>query len=216
MELKEGEREMEKRFQQFLTTMYIITTFVWIGFMVVVVILAGVFIALSIISEETVQRFLQLGDVQAAIHFYGINLEISPQLIEQATFSKETFLMLFGMMWVYTFIGGIIVFFIRKLLKSLKAGAIFTVKNSRFIEWIGYSFIVLSLLITTIQALMAYSFDKMFHLTASLQQSEAIQGVSYEFIGIHWSLLFGGIILWIIGRIFKYGAFLQQEYDATV
>jgi len=105
MELKEGEREMEKRFQQFLTAMYIITTFVWIGFMVVVVILAGAFIALSIISEETVQRFLQLGDVQAAIHFYGINLEISPQLIEQATFSKETFLMLFGMMWVYTFIG---------------------------------------------------------------------------------------------------------------
>lgn len=207
---------MEKKFQQFLHALYIVVTIMWIGFCVSVFALATTFIAISFTSEESVQRFIQMGDVQAAIHFYGITLELSPQLIEQATFSKAAFLPLIGMLFIYVLIGSFIVFFVRKLLKSLKEGEIFTVKNSRFIEWIGYSFIVLSLLLKSIQALMLYGFDQMFQLTATLKHSAAIQGVSYEFFGVHWSLLFGGIILWIIGRVFKYGAFLQEEYDATV
>lgn len=207
---------MEKKFQQFLHALYIVVTIMWIGFCVSVFALATTFIAISFTSEESVQRFIQMGDVQAAIHFYGKTLELSPQLIEQATFSKAAFLPLIGMLFIYVLIGSFIVFFVRKLLKSLKEGEIFTVKNSRFIEWIGYSFIVLSLLLKSIQALMLYGFDQMFQLTATLKHSAAIQGVSYEFFGVHWSLLFGGIILWIIGRVFKYGAFLQEEYDATV
>ncbi|MBM7699740.1 hypothetical protein JOD25_002081 [Kurthia huakuii] len=207
---------MEKKFQQFLHVLYIVVTIMWIGFCVSAFALATTFIAISFTSEESVQRFIQMGDVQAAIHFYGITLELSPQLIEQATFSKAAFLPLIGMLFIYVLIGSFIVFFVRKLLKSLKEGEIFTVKNSRFIEWIGYSFIVLSLLLKSIQALMLYGFDQMFQLTATLKHSAAIQGVSYEFFGVHWSLLFGGIILWIIGRVFKYGAFLQEEYDATV
>lgn len=207
---------MEKKFQQFLHVLYIVVTIMWIGFCVSAFSLATTFIAISFTSEESVQRFIQMGDVQAAIHFYGITLELSPQLIEQATFSKAAFLPLIGMLFIYVLICSFIVFFVRKLLKSLKEGEIFTVKNSRFIEWIGYSFIVLSLLLKSIQALMLYGFDQMFQLTATLKHSAAIQGVSYEFFGVHWSLLFGGIILWIIGRVFKYGAFLQEEYDATV
>lgn len=207
---------MEKKFQKFLHVLYIVVTIMWIGFCVSAFALATTFIAISFTSEESVQRFIQMGDVQAAIHFYGITLELSTQLIEQATFSKAAFLPLIGMLFIYVLIGSFIVFFVRKLLKSLKEGEIFTVKNSRFIEWIGYSFIVLSLLLKSIQALMLYGFDQMFQLTATLKHSAAIQGVSYEFFGVHWSLLFGGIILWIIGRVFKYGAFLQEEYDATV
>lgn len=29
-------------------------------------------------------------------------------------------------------------------------------------------------------------------------------------------ILFSGIIIWILAKVFKYGAFLQEEYDATV
>ncbi|MEK5231710.1 hypothetical protein MHB42_08010 [Lysinibacillus sp. FSL K6-0232] len=46
-------------------------------------------------------------------------------------------------------------------------------------------------------------------------KTDIIKGISYHFTGINWTLLLCSLVIWTIARIFRYGAFLQDEYDAT-
>ena len=36
------------------------------------------------------------------------------------------------------------------------------------------------------------------------------------FFNFNFTLILAGIVIWIIGNVFKYGAFLQNEFDYTV
>ncbi|WP_235969207.1 hypothetical protein [Staphylococcus cohnii] len=36
------------------------------------------------------------------------------------------------------------------------------------------------------------------------------------FFNFNFTLILAGIVIWIIGNVFKYGAFLQDEFDYTV
>lgn len=102
------------------------------------------------------------------------------------------------------------------MLKSIRNNQIFTMKNSKYIEWISYGIILMSFLLQPIQMGMLSLVSELFQLTNILNDSEWIQSISYHYFDIHWTLLFSGMIIWIIGRTFKYGAFLQEEFDATL
>lgn len=58
--------------------------------------------------------------------------------------------------------------------------------------------------------------NEIFNFAAFIQNTELVQSVSIQFFGIHWGMLLCGLIIWNIGHIFRYGSFLQQEFDATV
>lgn len=169
----------------------------------------------GIFSEDSIARLLEPAEISAAFRFSGVELAMSEKVISSFSFDKSLILWLLVMYFVYAVVLLFIIVCVKRLLNAFKKGEIFTEKNSRFIERVGYGFIALSLVIKSIQAFTFYVADHLFHLTTFIQTSDWIQGVTYEFFGIHWSLLFGGLVIWIIGRAFKYGAFLQEEYDAT-
>lgn len=49
----------------------------------------------------------------------------------------------------------------------------------------------------------------------SLMDNE-VELLSDFIFSFNFAFIFAGIIIWIIGRVFKYGMFLQDEYDSTI
>lgn len=205
----------QKKFQSFLKGLHIIFTLLLIGASIAV---AGILLLIGVIGvfpEDSIMRFLEKGDISATIHLYSLQFELSDNVISTFHFDKGFFLSLLIMYSGYLVVLWFIIFCVNRFLKSLKNGQIFTVQNSRYIEWVAYGFILFSLTIKTVQTFTFYSVDRFFNFSTLMQKSDWVQSITYDFFGIHWSLLFGGLIIWIIGRIFKYGAFLQEEYDLT-
>ena len=102
------------------------------------------------------------------------------------------------------------------MLKAIKKEEIFSVANSKRMEYIGYTVVVLSITIHSLQAYSVQAISKLFQLNVLIDQTTWIKSASYQIFDIHWSMLLCGLVIWTIGRIFKYGSFLQEEYDATV
>lgn len=205
----------QEKFQSFLKGLHIIFTLLFIGGIIAV---AGVLLLIGVVGvvpEKSIIHFLTQGDISASINLYSVKLGLADQVISTYNFNKGLVLSLLSMYVCHLLILLFIIFCIHRFLKSLKNGQVFTVQNSRYIEWASYGFILLSFTIKPLQTFSFYSIDHFFNLTTMMQNKGFIQTVSYEFFGIHWSLLFGGLVIWIIGRTFKYGAFLQEEYDLT-
>lgn len=206
----------QKRFQLFLKVLSICFFIMLIGMAISII---GLFVLMGFIgisSVETILNALDKGTISASIHLNGLELALSEQVTSALQYDKQLLLALLLLLLLYICIIFSITFFVWKLLKSMKEGQIFTPANSKRIEWISYGFILISLSIQTIHAFTYYTFDKLFQLNQFFHSSNWIASVSYEFFGIHWSLLFSGLIIWIIARIFKYGSFLQDEFDATL
>lgn len=112
----------------------------------------------------------------------------------------------------------LILFFINRWLHNLKHGDIFTLKNSRFIELAGYTLMIFTIIDAlaklAVQNLMMQTFSVM-EISAELNEQFTF---SFDQLSLDFNLmiLFSGVIIWILAKVFKYGAFLQEEYDATV
>ena len=111
---------------------------------------------------------------------------------------------------------GFIVFLVKNMLKAITKEEVFSVANSKRMEYIGYTVVVLSVTIYSLQAYSVHAISELFQLNVLIEQTTWIESVSYQLFDIHWSMLLCGLVIWTIGRIFKYGSFLQEEYDATV
>lgn len=131
-------------------------------------------------------------------------------------YDKSLVILLLFTFLFYDFIVLGIIFLVKRFLKSIIEGEIFTLTNSRRIEWIGCCIIFLSVTFKSVGAFFVYCINEIFNFTVIIQNSELVQSVSIQFFGIHWSMLLCGLIIWTIGYIFRYGSFLQQEFDATV
>jgi hypothetical protein len=81
---------------------------------------------------------------------------------------------------------------------------------------VGYSLLILSFLSNTVQAYLVSTVVHIFLNNNELDNIEWIQSVSFRFFDINWSILLCSFIVWTIGRIFRYGSFLQEEFDETV
>ena len=114
-----------------------------------------------------------------------------------------------------------ILIFINRWLYQLKQGHFFDTNNSRYIEYVGYSIIVLSLWYGVQELAGSYVRVNFFESNPEILESlsstaiEAGSFLSYTF-SIDIVMLFIGVLVWIIGRVFKYGTYLQEEYDQTV
>lgn len=93
--------------------------------------------------------------------------------------------------------------------------------NSRYIEYIGYSIITLGLWYGVQE--LAGSYFKVNFFESNPEILERLSSVAIEsgdLLTYHFSIdimmMFIGVLVWIIGRVFKYGTYLQEEYDQTV
>ena len=108
--------------------------------------------------------------------------------------------------------------YVRKWLKNVSRGQIFTDKNANIIILISYCFIVLGVFEAFIELasnFMVYNFlGQNAKLYALIDKD--IETFADFFFNFNFTLILAGIVIWIIGNVFKYGAFLQNEFDYTV
>lgn len=206
----------KKNFQLFIKILHMLTRLLFIVCSLGLILLVGALLVIGVTPSEKIIDLLQKGEMQASLNFAGIHLSLSESAIANFHFTKQPMLMLLGLMAIYIVLCLCIIYCVQSMLKALRQNEVFTLQNSKYIEWTAYCIVVMSFILQPIQTLVFISFEELFQLSSFINNSEWIQSISYEYINIHWSLLFSGVIIWIIGRTFKYGAFLQEEFDATI
>ncbi|MEC1180839.1 DUF2975 domain-containing protein [Metasolibacillus meyeri] len=205
-----------KKFQTFISVFHILMKIV---LAVSSVVLGGLLLLLAFIGimpSEKMVVLLEKGEIQATLNIGGVKLVLSDQVLNSFQFDKALIIALLLLCIFYIVLLLWITYCVQSILKGLKINQVFTMKNSKYIEWIAYGFILMSLTIKFTQTMTIYLFDQIFSLSYFMEKSQWIKAISYDFFSIHWSLLFGGVVIWIISRIFKYGVFLQEEFDTTL
>ena len=192
-----------------------IFTFIMVMTIFGVVIMGGVLVGAIVVPEQTVNSILAKGTVSASVNFQAMEIELADKVAENIQYVKKDVVKLLVAATIYMGILLFIVVQVRKLLGSLSSGVIFTLANSKKIEWIAYSILLLSLSVGVFRTYISYTIGHLFHLDTLLLSTDWVAGINYQFSGINWTLLFTGLIIWTIARVFRYGAFLQDEYDAT-
>ncbi|MDM5247688.1 MULTISPECIES: DUF2975 domain-containing protein [unclassified Lysinibacillus] len=176
----------------------------------------GVFLVGAIfVPENQVNNFLTQGYLTASAHLGGMEIELADKVAKDIQYTKMNFVKLLFTATIYIGILLFIVVQVRNLLSNLSKGIIFSGTNSRKMEWIAYAVVVLSLTVDSFQTYIAYIVIEQFNLDELLVGTGLIKGLTFHFTGINWTLLLCGLAIWTIARVVRYGAFLQDEYDAT-
>lgn len=206
----------EKQFQSLLKGLNIVFKVLFVLTSCAVLFFLILIIGASFTSEQLVMDMLEKGKIGASINFYGLKVMLSEPVINTFNYNKNMAITLFSIALFYTVIILSICNLIIRFLKSVINGDVFTLTNSKRIEYVALCIVILSFTIDSIQAYVIFAINDMFQLNSFIQKTEWIQSVSYQFFGIQWSMLLCGLVIWTIGKMFKYGSFLQDEYDATV
>lgn len=107
---------------------------------------------------------------------------------------------------VFTAVYGAISFFLSGVLKTIENGEPFQRNNARRIFFIGLIFLGGSLFVGTAQASAANVIIHAMRLTEALT-------VNYSANSI---MIVAGLLMLILSGVFRYGSYLQEEYDATL
>ncbi|UQW80929.1 DUF2975 domain-containing protein [Staphylococcus edaphicus] len=110
------------------------------------------------------------------------------------------------------------IYYVRKWLKNINQQEIFTLKNANLIEKIAYCFFAIGIyeaILGLARYYVSYTFVNGNSKLLSLMDND-VESVADFIFSVNFAFVFAGIIIWIIGRVFKYGMFLQEEYDSTI
>lgn len=113
--------------------------------------------------------------------------------------------MLFSIV-IFATVYGAISFYLSGVLKAVENGIPFEPKNVRRLSSIGLIFMVGSLFVGIAQASTANVIIHAMGLTDALT-------VNYSFNSL---MMVSGLMMLILSGIFRYGSYLQEEYDATL
>lgn len=193
-----------------------IFTMIMILTIIGIVMMGGLLAGAVFVPEKVVNHFLAQGSVSASIQLEGLEIQLANHIADNIHYTKKNVVSLLMASTLYIGILLFIVVQVRNLLGNLSKGIIFSIANSRKMEWVAYSVVILSLTVGAFRTYIAYTVGQFFQLETLLASTEWAEGVSYHFTGINWTLLLCGLVIWTIARVFRYGAFLQEEYDATV
>ena len=206
----------KKEFQAFIKGLHILFTILFFMVCLSMLIFIGLSIVVGLVPTETVTNVIGKGQLSASINLTGLKISLNESATNYFTYDKSTVLWLFIITLLNLGMIAFIVFLVKNMLKAIKKEEIFSVANSKRMEYIGYTVVVLSITIHSLQAYSVQAISKLFQLNVLIDQTTWIKSASYQIFDIHWSMLLCGLVIWTIGRIFKYGSFLQEEYDATV
>ena len=143
---------------------------------------------------------------------------VSKHDLNDVTFYKPSVIILLALLIGLICIYIIGIYFLRKWLKNISQKRIFTLKNANLIEKIAYCFIVIGIynaILGLARYYVSYSIVSGNSKLLSLMDNE-VESLSDFIFSFNFAFIFAGIIIWIIGRVFKYGMFLQDEYDSTI
>lgn len=190
-----------------ISTIVIISSFILLLLCLLVVILT--------VSGDKISKVVLDSNIDISFKFNGITVFLNKDVMSNFIFDKSEAILLILFWTIFTLIIMSILILLWKFVKSVIVGDVFTVRNSKRIELVAYSLLVLSFLSNTVQTYLFSTVLHMFLNNNELENIEWIQSVTFRFFDINWSILLCSFIVWTIGRIFRYGSFLQEEYDAT-
>ncbi|CAM4178766.1 DUF2975 domain-containing protein [Lacicoccus alkaliphilus] len=179
--------------------------------------LAGI-IAVPFIPLDRIESGLTQLPITGTYETTGLTLEVTEAYLETINLDQTAILLWLSAQFLYITAITLIFFFINRWLHNLTNGHIFTLRNSRLIELAAYTLMIFTL----IDALTNMALQNLLLQTFSLAEiaselnEQSIVGFNRINIDFNLMILFSGIIIWILAKVFKYGAFLQDEYDATV
>lgn len=191
-----------------ISTIVIISSFIFLLF--------GLFVVALTVSGEKISKLVLGSNIDISFKFNGITVFLNKDIMNNFVYDKVETIVLILLLMIFALIFMSIFILLWKFVKSVIVGDVFTLRNSKRIELVGYSLLILSFLSNTVQAYLISTVLHMFLNNNELDNIEWIQSVSFRFFDINWSILLCSFIVWTIGRIFRYGSFLQEEYDATV
>ncbi|MFF5994871.1 DUF2975 domain-containing protein [Lysinibacillus sp. KU-BSD001] len=206
----------KKEFQAVIKGLHVLFTFLFVMLCLSMVVFIGLSIVVGVIPAESVMNVMEKGQLSATLHISGLEIALNQSAIQNFVYDKSTVLWIFILSLFNITMVTFIVFLVKNMLKGIVKGEVFSVANSKRMAYIGYTIVVLSLTIHSMQAYVIYAISTLFQLQLQFEQTDWIESVNYQIFGIHWSMLLCGLVVWTISRIFKYGSFLQEEYDATV
>lgn len=210
----------EKQFNKFISVVYVLSFIPLVLFaLMILAAIAGVVFVLAVPMSliEVIQR-IPIGELTIQLEEIGV---LSSGLTEDLVINKLPIVFVLLSSIVVMVLIFSIMFFINRWLFHLKHGKFFDPKNSRYIEYVGYSIITLGLWYGVQE--FAESYFKVDFFESNPEVLERLSDAAIEWgdllsytFTIDLMLLFMGILVWIIGRVFKYGTYLQEEYDQTV
>ncbi|MGN4123729.1 DUF2975 domain-containing protein [Lysinibacillus sphaericus] len=177
--------------------------------------LLGLLVAALTISGDTIGKLVLDSNIDISLNLYGITVFLNKDIMSNFMYDKGEVIVLILLLIIYTSIIFLIVMLLWKFVKSVSNGKVFTIRNSKRIEIVAYSLLILSFLSNSVQTYLILTVLHMLLNKNDLESIEWIQSISYRFFDINWSILLCSFIVWTIGRIFRHGYFLQEEYDAT-
>lgn len=213
--LKMEKTIQSKEFQLLTKGLRIIFTVIMALMILGMACMAVIFVGAMIVSEDAVNHWLVKTSVTASIHFEGLEMLLSKQTVQDMYYRKMDIVKLLVTATIYITTLFLIVVQVRNILSNIAKGIIFSLDNSIKIERIAYCVIILSLTVSAFRTYIVYLMMQPFKLESLLEKTDFITGISYHYTGINWTLLLCGLVIWTIARIFRYGTFLQDEYDAT-
>lgn len=210
----------EKQFNRFISVVYALS---FIPIVIAVLgglgAIAGIVLVIALPDSflDWMQR-VPLGEFTIQLQEIGV---MTGSITEDLVINKMPLILLILSSIVIIVIILCMLIFINRWLHHLKNGRFFDANNSRYIEYVGYSIIVLGLWYGVQE--MAGSFVKVNFFESNPAILDSLSSTTIEAGGlltysftIDIALIFIGVLVWIIGRVFKYGTYLQNEYDQTV
>ncbi len=96
--------------------------------------------------------------------------------------------------------------YLKGILFAVEKGHPFAPGNARRLSLIGIVLIISALLLPNLQAILVHT----------ILHAANIDGMFSVNFTVNTAILFAGLLLLILSGIFRYGAYLQEEYDATL
>ena len=209
---------VEKKFKTFVTTAYVFSFIILALFAIALLATIVASVVLFFIPPETINGLLTRIPAEVSYEANGVSLQITDSFIESLTLEKLPIFYVLLAAFINVAVATFIILLINRWLHNLKSGNVFAQKNSRFIEIIGFAFVALAFLSGLGDLAMQHLMNSMMGSAEGLFEATnnfVYSGDSLNY-GFDLTSLFTGALIWIIGRVFKYGTFLQNEFDATV
>jgi len=149
------------------------------------------------------------------ISFVHLNLDVNLLTLNAENIVKTANLTLFPALISFAVTIFIIVQ-LRGILKNVINGTPFSNNSINHISKLGYGIIVGGFLYNLIEFLTEYMWIRMFEIEEVLMQATQIGEVKINLSPLDISSIVIGVFILLLAAIFKYGNYLQEEYDTTL
>ncbi|MGE4321349.1 MAG: DUF2975 domain-containing protein [Acholeplasmataceae bacterium] len=193
----------KNKYAGFIKVVQVIVKVVMIFLYVILGFVALGFVASLIIPNQFLEFDLS---VFSQYDFQGINIinAIDPTLLERTVNLKRVMIVMFFVASLNLGFAQFILIHINKLLKNVKEEP-FNAQNSIILRNLGIGYVIGGVVISLFNEF----------LRVIVVRTIDIFDTNFD-IRLNWQYIFIGVLILILGYIFSYGSYLQEEHDQTV